>query len=317
MNKLIKAIDPLYRATEVDKPAFPVLSPRVNGTRKKVRVPDLSRRKEQGERIVMLTAYDATMARLFDRAGIDLLLVGDSLGHVILGLDTTIPVTLDAITHHTRAVTRGATHALVVADMPFLTYQVSPEQALRNAARLFQEGGAAAVKLEGGRELADTVRKLTAAGLPVMGHLGLTPQHVHRLGGMRRQASNDEKAQELILDALALEDAGAFAIVLEAIPDAVAETVTSRLKIPTIGIGAGPHCDGQVLVSYDILGLFDDFVPPFVKQYAQLGNLIQHAAEDYADDVRRGEFPEAGATHSHHPPVPTALRAQECEYDDA
>src|SRR6202050_2092702 len=212
---------------------------------KKLRVPDLVQMKKRGERIVMLTAYDATMARLFDRAGIDVLLVGDSLGHVILGLDTTIPVTLDAVIHHTLAVTRGANRALVVADMPFLTYQVTAEQAMRNASRLFQEGGAAAVKLEGGRAIADTVGKLTAAGFPVMGHVGLTPQHVHRLGGMRQQARAGEAGPELILDALALEDAGAFAVVVEAVPDAVAEAVTSRLKIPTIGIGAGPHCDGQ------------------------------------------------------------------------
>src|SRR6266568_5616391 len=262
-------------------------------TPRKVRVPDLVLMKERGERIVMLTAYDATMARLFDRAGVDLLLVGDSLGNVILGLDTTIPVTMEAMIHHTRAVTRGASRALVVADLPFLSYQVSPEQAIQNAARLFQEGGAAAVKLEGGRPVADAVRRLTAAGLPVMGHLGLTPQHVHRLGGMRQQARNDESAQELILDALVVEDAGAFAIVLEAIPDTVAEAVTSQLKIPTIGIGAGSHCDGQVLVSYDVLGLFDTFVPPFAKQYAQLGQAIVRAAKDYANDVREGLFPKS------------------------
>ena len=262
-------------------------------TPKKVRVPDLALMKQRGERIVMLTAYDATMARLFDRAGIDLLLVGDSLGNVIMGLDTTIPVTLDVMIHHTRAVARGANRALVVADMPFLTYQVSPEQAMRNATRLFQEGGAAAVKLEGGRAVADTVRKLTAAGLPVMGHLGLTPQHVHRLGGMRQQSRSESAAHELILDALALEDAGAFAIVLEAIPDTVAEAVTSQLKIPTIGIGAGSHCDGQVLVSYDVLGLFDTFAPPFAKQYAQLGQVIERAAKDYANDVREGLFPKS------------------------
>jgi 3-methyl-2-oxobutanoate hydroxymethyltransferase len=274
----------------------------MNTPRKKVRVPDLALMKARGERIVMLTAYDATMARLFDRAGIDLLLVGDSLGQVILGLDTTIPVTLDAIIHHTRAVSRGAEHALVVADMPFLTYQVTPEQAMRNAARLFQEGGAAAVKLEGGLAVAETVRRLTAAGLPVMGHVGLTPQHVHRLGGMRQQARDDEAAEELTLDALALEDAGAFAVVLEAIPDAVAEAVTSRLQIPTIGIGAGPHCDGQVLVSYDVLGLFDKFVPPFVKQYAHLGDVILSAAENYAEDVRQGLYPSA-AERRDRPPI--------------
>ena len=259
--------------------------------------------KERGERIVMLTAYDATMTRLFDRAGIDLLLVGDSLGNVILGLDTTIPVTLDEIIHHTRAVTRAASRALVVADMPFLTYQISAEQAMRNAARLFQEGGAAAVKLEGGRAVADTVRRLTAAGLPVMGHVGLTPQHVHRLGGMRQQARDDDAAEELTSNALALEDAGAFAVVLEAIPNPVAKEVTSRLKIPTIGIGAGPHCDGQVLVSYDVLGLFDGFVPPFVKQYAQLGELILNAVKNYADDVRQGAFPQPAVTRRDRVPV--------------
>ncbi|HTU48488.1 MAG TPA: 3-methyl-2-oxobutanoate hydroxymethyltransferase [Bryobacteraceae bacterium] len=270
---------------------------------KKIRVPDLAHMKARGERIVMLTAYDATMARLFDRAGIDVLLVGDSLGHVILGLDTTIPVTLDAIIHHTQAVTRGAERALVVADMPFLSYQITPEQAMRNAARLFQEGGAAAVKLEGGRAVAETAQKLTAAGLPVMGHVGLTPQHVHRLGGMRQQARDDKTAEELILDALALQDAGAFAVVLEAIPDAVAQAVTSRLQIPTIGIGAGPHCDGQVLVSYDVLGLFDKFVPPFVKQYAHLGDVILSAAENYAEDVRQGVYPQSAAERRDRPPM--------------
>jgi 3-methyl-2-oxobutanoate hydroxymethyltransferase len=262
---------------------------------KKIRVPDLVRMKERGERIVMLTAYDATISRLFDQAGVDLLLVGDSLGHVILGLDSTIPVTLDQIIHHTRAVAKGATRALVVADMPFLTYQISPADAMRSAGRLFQEGGAAAVKLEGGHEVADTVRRLTAAGLPVMGHIGLTPQHIHRLGGMRRQARDADAAEELILDAVALEDAGAFAVVLEAIPDDVAKAATARLKIPTIGIGAGPHCDGQVLVSYDMLGLFDTFVPPFVKQYAHLGETILQAATSYAGEVRERAYPMPAA----------------------
>jgi len=278
----------------------------MTGVPKKLRVPHLAVMKERGERIVMLTAYDATMARLFDRAGIDILLVGDSLGQVILGLDTTIGVTLDAVLHHTLAVTRAASRALVVADMPFLTYQITIEQAMRNAARLFQEGGAAAVKFEGGRAVADTVRALTAAGLPVMGHVGLTPQHVHRLGGMRQQARDDDAANELMLDALALEDAGAFALVLEAIPDAVAAAVTSRLHIPTIGIGAGPHCDGQVLVSYDMLGLFDAFVPPFVKQYARLGNEILGAAKDYAAEVRQGVYPPPHAARRENPSVAVA-----------
>jgi len=266
--------------------------------RKKIRVPDLILMKERHERIVMLTAYDATMARLFDQAEVDILLVGDSLGNVILGLDTTIEVTLDAIIHHTRAVSRGAARALVVADMPFLTYQVSTENALQNAGRLFQEGGAAAVKLEGGREVADAVKTLTGAGLPVMGHLGLTPQHVHRQGGMRRQATTETAADDLLRDALALEAAGAFAIVLEAVPDTVAEAVTSKLRIPTIGIGAGPYCDGQVLVSYDVLGLYDGIVPPFVKRYAQLGSEIVRAAKTYAEEVRMGVYPEPADRHS-------------------
>jgi len=218
-------------------------------------------------------------------------------------LDTTVYVTLDAILHHTRAVARGASRALVVADMPFLTYQISAEDALRNAGRLFQEGGAAAVKLEGGRELAEVVRKLTSAGLPVMGHLGLTPQHVHRLGGMRRQATTENAAEDLVQDALALEAAGAFAVVLEAIPDAVAETVTSQLRIPTIGIGAGPHCDGQVLVSYDVLGLYDGLVPPFVKQYARLGSEIVRAAKAYGEEVRSGIYPEAAGAQTQSPVV--------------
>jgi 3-methyl-2-oxobutanoate hydroxymethyltransferase len=260
---------------------------------KKVRAPDLTLMKTRGQRIVMLTAYDATMARIFDNAGIDVLLVGDSLGQVILGLDTTVPVTLDAVIHHTRAVTRSSQRALVVADMPFLSYQVSTAQAMRNAARLFQEGGTSAVKLEGGREIADAVQKLTRAGLPVMGHLGLTPQHVHRLGGMRQQARNDDAVQRLFDDALALEDAGAFALVLEAIPAKVARALTLKLRIPTIGIGAGPDCDGQVLVSYDLLGLFESFVPPFVKRYARLAETIGKAVTEYADDVRCGAFPKA------------------------
>jgi len=271
----------------------------MNVLSKKVRVPDLALMKKRGERIVMLTAYDATMARLFDQAAVDILLVGDSLGNVVLGLDTTIGVTLDAILHHTRAVTRGADRALVVADMPFLTYQVSLEEALRNAGRLFQEGGAAAVKVEGGHEIADTVARIAGAGMPVMGHLGLTPQHVHRLGGMRRQATSESAAEDLVRDAHALQAAGAFAVVLEAIPASVAEVVTSELRIPTIGIGAGPHCDGQVLVSYDVLGLYDGVVPPFVKRYAQLSGEIVRAAKAYAEEVRMGVYPEPADGHSH------------------
>ena len=261
--------------------------------RKQVRLPDLEAKKRRGEKIAMLTAYDYTMARLLDRAGIDIVLVGDSLGMVVLGYETTLPVTLDAMVHHTRAVSRGVQRALVVADMPFLTYQVSVEEALHNAGRLIQEGGAAAVKLEGGGASVEATARLVEAGIPVMGHLGLLPQSVHQLGGFRQQAKLEEDAGRLLADAQALEEAGAFALVLESIPSAVAEVATANLKIPTIGIGAGPHCDGQVLVSYDMLGLSQDAVPSFVRRYADLGEQVAAAAQAYAEDVRTCRFPEA------------------------
>ncbi len=262
----------------------------MSGQTKPVRARDLRAKKKRGERITMLTAYDATMARLLDRAGIDALLVGDSMGMVIMGEATTIPVTLDAMIHHTRAVTRGAKRALVVADMPFMTYQVSVAEALRNAGRLIQEGGAAAVKLEGGRGVVETTARLVEVGIPVMGHLGLTPQSVHQQG-FRPQARHPEDAEELLAEARALETAGAFALVLESIPADVAAIVTGALQIPTIGIGAGPFCDGQVLVSYDTFGLFDEFVPSFVKRYANLGEDMVAATEQYITDVREGHFP--------------------------
>jgi 3-methyl-2-oxobutanoate hydroxymethyltransferase len=260
-------------------------------TGKRIRVPDLKEKKKRGERIAMLTAYDATMARLLDRAGIDALLVGDSLGMVIMGHPTTLPVTLEAVIHHTSAVSRGATRSLVIADMPFLTFQISVPEAVRNAGRLIQEGGAAAVKIEGGAPVLDVVRRLVEIGIPVMGHLGLTPQSVHLLGGFRQQAKAEHHAEQLLADARELEKAGAFAVVLESIPAEVARTVTAELSIPTIGIGAGPHCDGQVLVSYDALGISEDFVPPFAKQYASLAEEIVEAARAYADEVRDGRFP--------------------------
>ena len=257
---------------------------------KRVRVPDLAAMKARGEKIAVLTAYDATLARLLDTAGIDVLLVGDSLGMVVLGYETTLPVTLDAMVHHTAAVSRGARRALVVADMPFLTFQVTVAEAVRNAGRLIQEGGAAAVKLEGGRAVLEVVERLVNVGIPVMGHLGLLPQSVHQAGGYVRQATDSESADALVEDALALEQAGAFAVVVESIPAHVARTVTARLRIPTIGIGAGPDCDGQVLVSYDMLGLFGGVVPPFVKQYARLGDTVVAAARQYRDDVRTGTY---------------------------
>ena len=259
----------------------------------RVRIPDLRQKKARGEKIAMLTAYDATMARLLDRAGVDALLVGDSLGMVILGHETTLPVTLDAMVHHTAAVARGAERALVVADMPFLSYQVSVAEAVRNAGRLLQEGNASAVKIEGGRPVLDVVARLTEIGIPVMGHLGLQPQSVHQAGGYGKQATQPHEADALVADAVALERAGAFAVVLESIPAALARTVTARLAVPTIGIGAGPECDGQILVSYDMLGLFDRAVPPFVKQYAQLASTIAAATQAYVEDVREGRDPLA------------------------
>jgi len=261
-----------------------------------VRVPDLRQKKQAGEKIAMLTAYDATMARLLDRAGVDVILVGDSLGTVILGQPNTLAVTLEAMIHHTAAVTRGTERALVVADMPFLTYQVSVAEAVRNAGRLLKEGGAAAVKLEGGRPILDVVRRLVDVGIPVMGHIGLQPQSVHMLGGYARRAVGPDEAVALAEDAVALEEAGAFAIVLEAIPPTVARTVTSRVGVPTIGIGSGPDCDGQVLVSYDMLGLFEG--PSFVKQYANLAADVTAATRAYVDDVRAGTYPPTRSTVS-------------------
>ncbi len=259
---------------------------------KPVRVPDLKAMKRRGEKITMLAAYDATMARLLDRAGIDVLLVGDSLGMVVMGYDTTVPVTLDMMVHHTQAVVRGVERSLVVSDLPFLTYQVDENETMRNAGRLIQEGGATAVKIEGGHQVVEPTRRLRDAGIPVMGHLGLTPQSVLQFGGFRPQARTREAGERLVEDAISLESAGVFAIVLESIPGEIAERVTAAVSVPTIGIGAGPDCDGQVLVSYDMLGLFDEFVPSFVKQYARLADTVVDAAKSYADDVRSSSFPE-------------------------
>lgn len=252
---------------------------------KPLRVPDLTAMKSRAEPISMLTAYDATMARLLDQAGIDVLLVGDSLGMVILGGDDTLEVTMDDMVRHTRAVRRGARRAMVVADMPFLSYQASTADAVRNAGRLMQEGGAMAVKLEGGRPVIETVERLVSVGIPVMGHLGLLPQSVRQLGGFKRQATTKEAADALLQDAEALEYAGACAVVLECIPDDLAREVSSRLRIPTIGIGAGPDCDGQVLVSYDLLGLTAK-TPPFVKKYAHLDTAVTGAARAFVKDVK-------------------------------
>ena len=256
----------------------------------KVRTSKLMEMKQAGEPIVCVTAYDYTMARLVDEAGIPVVLVGDSLGNVVLGYDSTLPVTLDDMIHHTRAVVRGAQDALIVSDMPFMTYNVSVDDALRNAGRLMQEGGAQAVKLEGGAFVAETVRRLTENGIPVMGHLGLTPQSVHQLGGYRVQGRTPGQAKRLLNDALAIQEAGAFAVVLEAVPGNVAEAVTDRLTVPTIGIGAGPGCDGQIQVIHDILGL-GTRQPRHARRYAELNEVILDSLRTYKDEVSVGSFP--------------------------
>lgn len=239
----------------------------------------------------MVTAYDATFARMFDDAGIDVLLVGDSLGMVVQGQDSTLPVTVDEVVYHCRAVARGTKRAHVVGDMPFLSWQISPEDALRNAGRFLSEGGAQSVKLEGGVEAAGTISKIVQAGIPVMGHVGLTPQSVHAMGGFRVQGKTEETAARVLADAKAVAEAGAYSLVLEGIPTDLAQRITEEVGIPTIGIGAGPHCDGQVLVCYDLLGLTPDLKPKFVKRYAEFFEDGVAAGRRYRDEVRAGAFP--------------------------
>ena len=263
-----------------------------------VTIRKLAALKRAGEKIPMVTAYDYTAARIAAAAGIPILLVGDSLGMVVLGHDSTIPVTMDDMVRHTQMVRRGASEALVVADLPFMAYQVDAAAALRNAGRLLQEGGAHTVKLEGGVAIAATVRRIVDAGIPVMGHIGLTPQSVHALGGYRVQGRSKAAAQRLRDDALALQDAGAYAVVLECVPAPLSRLITQQLDIPTIGIGAGPDCDGQVQVFHDMLGLFDDFVPQHARQYANLADTIGAAFRQYAADVRSGVFPAEAESFS-------------------
>ena len=257
----------------------------------RVTINQIKEMKPKGEKIVMLTSYDYSTAKLVEEAGIPLILVGDSLGMVVLGYETPIPVTMDVMIHHTKAVVRGTSKALIVGDMPFMTYHVSIEEAMRNAARFIQEAGAQAVKLEGGVTVAEKVRRIVDCGIPVMGHLGLTPQSVNQLGGLKVQAKSLEAASRLIDDAVALEQAGAFAIVLEAIPFKLAALVTKKVGVPTIGIGAGPYCDGQVQIVNDILGSFTDFVPKHAKQYARLADIMSNAFKEYYEEVRSGRFP--------------------------
>jgi 3-methyl-2-oxobutanoate hydroxymethyltransferase len=265
-------------------------------TTSKITTLRLQEMKVKREKITVLTAYDYPTAKLVDEAGAEVILVGDSLGNVVLGYDSTIPVTMDEMIHHTKAVTRGTQKAMVVGDMPFLSYHLSIKDSVRNAGRFLQEGGAKAVKLEGGRETAETIKAITAAGIPVMGHLGLTPQSVNQLGGYRVQGRDEAAARKIVNNALALQDAGVFAIVLECIPAVLAKMVTDRLEIPTIGIGAGADCDGQVLVFHDLVGLYSHIAPKFVKRYATIQSTITEAVIKYREEVRSGVFP--GPEHS-------------------
>jgi 3-methyl-2-oxobutanoate hydroxymethyltransferase len=262
-------------------------------TSPKVSILDLQQKKAEGRPITMLTAYDYPGALLVDEAGIDLLLVGDSLAMTVLGHPNTVSVTMDEMLHHCKAVARGAKRAFLIGDMPFMSYQIECSEAVRNAGRFLKEGNMDAIKLEGGREVAETIQAIVAAGIPVMGHLGLTPQTATKLGGFKVQGKTAAAAQRLLEDALILQEAGCFAIVLEAIPALVGQTVSQKLTIPTIGIGAGPHCDGQVLVFHDMLGLFDRFTPKFVKRYADLRQPLLEALQTYRQEVEAREFPDA------------------------
>ena len=257
----------------------------------RVTIRDLKGMKRRGEKIAMLTAYDYTSAKILESAGIPIILVGDSLGQVVLGYDSTLPVTMDEMIHHIKTVVRGTEKTHIVGDMPFMSYQADVAEAMRNAGRIMKEGGAQSVKLEGGRFVADTVNRIVQAGIPVMGHIGLTPQSVNQLGGYRVQGKTSKKAVELLEDARVLEEAGAYAIVLEGVPTQLSALITERVSVPTIGIGAGPHCDGQVQVFHDFLGLFEDFVPKHARPYANLAQIMRDATTRYIDEVQSVAFP--------------------------
>ncbi len=266
--------------------------------RKRVTIPQLTEWKKNRRKITALTAYDYTFARLLDDSGIDVILVGDSAGMVAMGYENTLPVTMDEMIHHTRGVRRGVQQALLVGDMPFMSYHTSAEDTIRNAGRFIQEGGAEAVKMEGGSRVLDKISAVVQAGISVMGHVGLTPQSVHQFGGYRVQGKNYLDARQIKKDALVLQKAGVFSLVLEGIPMELAAEITAELEIPTIGIGAGPHCDGQILVTQDMLGMNLDFAPKFVKKYGELGTTIRLAVQDYVDEVQSGAFPDEA--HSYH-----------------
>lgn len=257
----------------------------------KITIPDIYKKKAEGKKITVLTAYDFPTAQIVDEAGIDIALVGDSLGMVVQGIDSTLPVTMDEMIYHTRMVARATKTALVVGDMPFLSYQAGVDEAVRNAGRFLKEAGAEAVKLEGGTVVAAVIRAIVAAGIPVMGHVGLTPQHVHALGGFKVQGRDEAAREKILADARAVQESGAFSVVLEAVPSSLAMEIGRILSIPTIGIGAGPHCDGQVLVIHDVLGLFDRFTPKFVKKYASLKDQALKAVKEYKREVESGAFP--------------------------
>jgi len=257
----------------------------------RITIAKIKEMKQKGEKIAMLTAYDYSTAKIVDEVGVPLILVGDSLGMVVLGYESTIPVTIEEVLHHTKAVVRGTKRAMVIGDMPFMTYHISTEQALHNAARFIQEAGAQAVKLEGGVTVADKVKRIVECGIPVMGHIGLTPQSIHQFGGFKVQGKSPEAAARLLEDALALDEAGAFAIVLETVPTPLATLITQKVSIATIGIGAGAGCAGQVQVINDILGLFADFVPKHAKRYAKLIDVMSSAITEYYDEVKSGSFP--------------------------
>jgi 3-methyl-2-oxobutanoate hydroxymethyltransferase len=264
----------------------------------RITINQIKEMKARAEKIAMLTAYDYSTAKLVDEAGIPLILVGDSLGMVVLGYESTIPVTMEEMLHHTKAVVRGTKQAMVIGDMPFMTYHISVEDALKNAARFIQEGGAQAVKLEGGVTVAEKVKRIVECGIPVMGHIGLTPQSIYQFGGFRVQGKTSEAAARLLEDARALEQAGAFAVVLETVPAQLAKIITQKITIPTIGIGAGIDCDGQVQVINDILGSYTEFVPKHAKQYAKLTDIISKAIAEYYSEVKSGQFPTEEQSYS-------------------
>jgi 3-methyl-2-oxobutanoate hydroxymethyltransferase len=263
------------------------------GSQEKITTPKILKMKEKGEKIACLTAYDWIMATLLDGSGIDLILIGDSGAMVFAGHNTTLPITVDQMVYHTQSVTRGVEHALTITDMPFLSYQVGPEDALRNAGRFLKEGGADGVKLEGGCTIAETVRKLVKSGIPVMGHIGLTPQSIRAFGGYPVQGKKTDEANQIKQDAKCLEEAGIFSLVLEKIPASLAKEITQSLSVPTIGIGAGPHCDGQILVTHDMLGLFEAFKPKFVRRYAELAQIIRQTIGQYSKEVKAGKYPSS------------------------